>query len=135
MELPKNLVGNLYSDRRAVVHTEVNSVIKTDHGKFLLVIKRTENLVVCCSINSDRVRFKPEVSQPKILQSENTFLKHDSFVDCAQLFSIDLNDFLENLDKGVFEPVGLLNECSMASVLRVGQTCVVLKKFEQDYFK
>ena len=135
MDLPTELVGKLYSDRRAVVHTEINSVIKTDHGKFLLVIKKTENIVVCCSINSRRVNFKPEVFQPKILQSENSFLGHDSFVDCAQLFSIDLCVFLENLNKGVFEPVGLLNEVSMASVLRAGQTCEVLKKFEQDYFK
>lgn len=34
MELPKELTGRLYSERGAVVHSEVNSVIKTDHGKF-----------------------------------------------------------------------------------------------------
>ena len=32
----------------------VNSVIKTDHGKYLLVVKKTESLVVCCSINSEQ---------------------------------------------------------------------------------
>ncbi len=34
MELPKKLTGRLYSERGAVVHSEVNSVIKTDHGKY-----------------------------------------------------------------------------------------------------
>ena len=33
MDLPKELKGRLYSERGAVVHSEVNSVIKTDHGK------------------------------------------------------------------------------------------------------
>ena len=39
MDLPKELKGRLYSERGAVVHSEVNSVIKTDHGKYLLVVK------------------------------------------------------------------------------------------------
>ena len=118
-----------------MVHSEVNSVIKTDHGKYLLVVKKTESLVVCCSINSERYRFKPEESQPKILKSENDFLHHDSFVDCAQIFAIDVNVFLNNMSKGVFVPVGLLNEISMAFVLRAGQTCPMLSKIEQEYFK
>lgn len=135
MDLPENLVGSLYSDRRAVVHSEANSVIRTDHGKFLLVIKKTNAFVVCCSINTNRFRFKPEAAQPKILQQENTFLKHDSFVDCAQLFTISVDLFLDNLNKGIFKPVGLLNEFSMAVVLRAGQSCEILNKIEQDYFK
>ena len=87
------------------------------------------------SINSERYRFKPEESQPKILKSENDFLHHDSFVDCAQIFAIDVNVFLNNMSKGVFVPVGLLNEISMAFVLRAGQTCPMLSKIEQEYFK
>ena len=103
MELPKELTGRLYSERGAVVHSEVNSVIKTDHGKYLLVVKKTELLVVCCY--------------------------------CAQIFAIDVNVFLDNMNKGVFVPVGLLNEISMAFVLRAGQTCPMLSKVEQEYFK
>lgn len=135
MDLPKELTGRLYSERGAVVHSEVNSVIKTDHGKYLLVIKRTESLVVCCSINSERFRFKPEESQPRILKRENDFLHHDSYVDCAQIFAIDESVFRGNMDKGVFVPIGFLSEISMAFVLRAGQTCPMLSKVEQDYFK
>ena len=105
--MPKELTGRLYSERGAVVHSEVNSVIKTDHGKYLLVVKKTEN----------------------------DFLHHDSYVDCAQIFAIDVNVFLDNMNKGVFVPVGLLNEISMAFVLRAGQTCPMLSKVEQDYFR
>ena len=108
MELPKELTGRLYSERGAVVHSE---------------------------INSERYRFKPEESQPKVLKSENDFLHHDSFVDCAQIFAIDVDVFLNNMSKGVFVPVGLLNEISMAFVLRAGQTCPMLNKVEQSYFK
>ena len=133
--MPKELTGRLYSERGAVVHSEVNSVIKTDHGKYLLVVKKTESLVVCCSINSELFRFKSSESQPKILKCENDFLHHDSYVDCAQVFAIEVNVFLENVNKGVFVPVGFLNEISMAFVLRAGQTCPMLKKVEQDYFK
>ena len=135
MDLPKELMGRLYSERGAVVHSEVNSVIRTDHGKYLLVVKKTESLVVCCSINSERFRFKPEESQPRILKRENDFLHHDSYVDCAQVFAIDENVFLENMDKGVFVPIGFLSEISMAFVLRAGQVCPMLNKVEQDYFK
>ena len=135
MDLPKELKGRLYSERGAVVHSEVNSVIKTDHGKYLLVVKKTESLVVCCSINSERFRFKPDESQPKILKRENEFLHHDSFVDCAQIFSIDVRKFCENINRGVFVPIGILNDLAMAAVLRAGQTCRTLKKFEQEYFK
>ena len=113
----------------------MNSVIKTDHDKYLLVVKKTESLVVCCSINSELFRFKSSESQPKILKCENDFLHHDSYVDCAQVFAIEVNVFLENVNKGVFVPVGFLNEISMAFVLRAGQTCPMLKKVEQDYFK
>lgn len=101
----------------------------------MLVVKKTESLVVCCSINSERYRFKLEESQPKILKSENDFLHHDSFVDCAQIFAIDVNVFLDNMNKGVFVPVGLLNEISMAFVLCAGQTCPMLSKVKQEYFK
>ena len=135
MDLPKELKGRLYSERGAVVHSEVNSVIKTDHGKYLLVVKKTESLVVCCSINSERFRFKPEESQPKILKRENEFLHHDSFVDCAQVFAIDLKVFQANMDKDVFVPMGHLNEVSMAFVMHAGQTCPMLNKVEQGYFK
>lgn len=56
-------------------------------------------------------------------------------MDCAQLFTISVDLFLDNLNKGIFKPVGLLNEFSMAVVLRAGQSCEVLNKIEQDYFK
>ncbi|ACX76284.1 hypothetical protein FSU_3269 [Fibrobacter succinogenes subsp. succinogenes S85] len=135
MDLPKKLIGELYSERGSVVHSEMNSVIKTDHGKYLLVVKKTESLIVCCSINTNRVYFKPEESQPKILKRENDFLDHDSYVDCAQVFSIEMQKFYDNIKTGVFVPIGFLNNLAMAAVLRAGQTCRVLKKFEQEYFK
>lgn len=135
MDLPKKLIGELYSERGSVVHSEMNSVIKTDHGKYLVVIKKTESVIACCSINTNRVCFKPEESQPKILKRENDFLDHDSYVDCAQIFSIDVRKFCENINRGVFVPIGILNDLAMAAVLRAGQTCRTLKKFEQEYFK
>ena len=72
---------------------------------------------------------------PKILKRENDFLDHDSYVDCAQIFSIDVPKFYENINRGVFVPIGILNNLAMAAVLRAGQTCRTLKKFEQEYFK
>lgn len=111
MDLPKKLIGELYSERGSVVHSEMNSVIKTDHGKYLLVIKKTESVIACCSINTNRVCFKPEESQPKILKRENDFLDHDSYVDCAQFFSIEMQKFCENINRGVFVPIGKL--CSL----------------------
>ena len=56
-------------------------------------------------------------------------------MDCAQIFAIDLKVFMGNMDKGAFVPVGHLNEISMAFVLRAGQTCPMLNKVEQSYFK
>lgn len=135
MDFPKKFVGMLYSERSAVVHTEKNSVIKTDHGKFLLVIKKTDSQVICCSINSNRYRFKPDGSQPEILQNQNTFLKHNSFVDCAQVFTIELDSFFKNMRLQIFEPVGFLDQDSMSRVLTAGQNCRMLKTFEKEFFK
>ena len=56
-------------------------------------------------------------------------------MDCAQIFAIDLNVFFDNMNKGVFLPVGHLNENSMAYILHAGQTCPMLNKIEQGYFK
>lgn len=142
MELPAALVNSSYSQRSSVVHTETNSVIETDHGKFLLVIKKLDERVICCAINSIRygktVDSQMEIreeDQPAITPQDLPVLDHISFVNCASLFEINIASFYEKINQSIFKPVGHLGETAMAHVLRAGQKCRVLRKYQQDYFK
>jgi len=142
MDLPQSLVRSSFTQRSAVVHTETNSVIETDHGKFLLVIKNLGERIVCCAINS--VRYSKafctqmeilDEDQPAITPQDLPALEHVSYVNCTSLFEIDTSEFQSKLSQGIFKPKGHLSEKAMAHVLRAGQKCRVLRKFQQDYFK
>lgn len=142
MDLPASLVSSSFTQRSAVVHTNTNSVIETDHGKFLLVIKNLEDRIVCCAINSIRYSqsFDSQISileedQPAITPEDLPALEHVSYVNCSTIFEIETSEFQKKLTQGVFKPKGHLSDAAMAHVLRAGQKCKVLRKFQQDYFR
>lgn len=133
MELPRTVISESYSVRGSVVLTRTGSVIKVDHEKFLLVVgKDARESVILCTINS-KAR-KHGLAQVGITPEDLPCLRHESFVNCAEVVSIEKARFSKSLENGVFVPKGHVGQDVIERIREAGRNCRLLKPFEKEFF-
>lgn len=137
MDFPKDFVIKNFSDRGTVFHTETGSVIQTDHGKFLLIVKSLEESLKCVVINHALSKHAQVCDQPKVTEDDISCLNaYDvSYVNCSEIISIEMETYKKRIEDKTFVPKGHMSERAMAEILNAGQHCTKLKPFEQNFFR
>lgn len=143
MDFPSSFIKQFAKRRGAVVHTAAGSLINVGHGKYILVLKCIDDLIGYCVINSERYNIDPESKveieikdQPVITKGDCPALRKDkSYVNCGNVGLIEVSEFDNKIDSGVFQYVGSVEIEKLQTILARGLACKVLKPFQLEFFK
>ena len=118
-----------------------NAFTFVDHGKFFAILGEDSNNVYgCFFINSDINRYL--YLKPKMLElqvglgpDEYPFLKHNSYINCAQIIKIPKVSLKADIESGVAKHKGKLSQADINTILELVNKSDVFSDADKEFFQ
>lgn len=113
-----------------------------DHEKFVILVANSIDdidvgYVTINSIINENVNYNTYLKSLniKILKSEHSFLKYDSFVDCSELRKFDKQELINYLKKNPEKAVGNIEKNLFKKIKRTISKAGTIDKFTKKRFQ